>query len=44
MENGIKVENKDKECLYIQIKMYIQGNGIMEENMDKEHMFLMLQE
>jgi hypothetical protein len=27
MENGIEVENKDRECLFIRIKMYILGIG-----------------
>lgn len=44
MDNGIMEENKVKECLYIQIKMYIQAIGFQVESMDKALMYLMPQE
>jgi hypothetical protein len=40
MANGIMVKNKDRVCLFIQIKIFFQAIGSMAKNMAKEHMYL----
>jgi hypothetical protein len=44
MVNGKQVQNQEKECLSILIRIFIQVTGWMERSTAKEPMYSMLQE
>lgn len=44
MDNGSRVKNKVKACIFTSIKMCIQANGKTEKNMVMELMYSLPQE
>lgn len=42
--SGFQAENKAKECIFIQIKMYFLEIGSMAKNMEQEHTYSQQQE
>jgi hypothetical protein len=44
MVNGYRAERREKECIFIPIKISFQVIGLTAKNTVKEHMFLTPQE